>query len=342
MRDLTSLNSLYEEYQQGNLTKRDLEGKMFTIILENIQDFRLFNGDEEESTDYLCWLYPRLSRAVKNYQANGAVFSTYIGALIRYSLREYRSRRLDHCITEYAAWTAQAAEMEVRSLEAGYPEIDGEETGGPARTIPLSLLKSRQVLLLILKSYYFLSEDFIDRIAPYTGLGTEKLRELIEKLRIRRSRREEAFLLARERIATQFYRCITWEKRLKAVMPGSVYYETIQNKLERARNRLARMRKRFASFKIDATHQQIAELLGISPGTVSSSLYMLRSHWGMDKTGRPVKKGRKKKGPAPFPLPGGEDAPAAGGDKAAPPGLSCGEPCSVTATGFTRETRPMS
>jgi hypothetical protein len=342
MQDLTSLNSLYEEYQQGNLAKRDLEGKMFKIILENIQDFRFFNGNEEESIDYLCWLYPRLSRAVKNYQANGAVFSTYIGALIRYSLREYRSRRMDHYITEYAAWTARAADMEAHSQEPSYPEIDREETEGPAQTTPLSLLKSRQVLLLILKSYYFLSEDFIDRIAPYTGLGTEKLRGLIEKLRIRRSQREEAFLLARERIATQFYRCITWEKRLKAMLPGSAYYGKIQNRLERARKRLVRMRKRFASFKIDATHQQIAELLGISPGTVSSSLYMLRSHWGIDKKGRPVKKGRKKKGLAPFPLPGGEGPPIAGGDKGAPGGLSCGESCSVTVTGFTRETRPMS
>ncbi|MDR3247608.1 MAG: hypothetical protein LBT39_02375 [Treponema sp.] len=274
--DLTSLNELYAAYQRGSLSKRKLEGEMFRIILENIQNSRLFDKNEEESTDYLCWLYPRLSRAIVNYQDNGATFSTYIGALIRFSTKEYRSRQIDHYITEYAAWTAHIPDLEVRSPTPSYAEAVEEER--PPR-ITLPPLKSRQIQILILKSYHFISEDFIDRIAPYAGMEREELKEMIEKLRLRRSRREEEIRVSQERIATQFYRCITWEKRLKLLLPGSARYGKIQLQLERARIRLAGMRKRLSQLRVDATHEQIAEVLGISKGTVSSSLFKLRSYW---------------------------------------------------------------
>jgi hypothetical protein len=355
MQDLSGLNSLYAEYRQGTLGKRELEEMMFKIMLKSVQDARIFDDDEEASIDYLCWLYPRLSRAIQNYRENGATFATYINALIRYSLREYRSRQYDHYLTEYAAWTAHTTDMEARSPGPPYPGIEEEELR--SRPAPRTVLKSRQVLMLILKSYYFMSEDLIDRIAPMTGLTAERLRKMIEKLRDRRSRREEDRRLTQERITTQFYRCIVWEKRLKAMLPGTVRYEQIQIQLGRARKRLAGMRKRLARIKVNASHRQVAEILGISVGAVGSSLSMLKSHWGLDAEGRPVRKDRnagtrtpkeqgpkeqgpKEQGPkgrkagasprVPPPQaegggPGGEAANA-GGDTGTDCGVSCGEP----------------
>jgi hypothetical protein len=277
MQDLTSLNELYADYRQGNLSRHDLEGKMFRIILENIQNFHLFYGDEEDGIDYLCWLYPRFSRAVLNYQNNGTAFSTYIGALVRYSIREYRTRQIDHYITEYAAWTARAADLEVRSPGPEYPEKE-EDGGEQSRPIPLPRLNPRQVLMLILKSYYFVSEDMVERAAPFAGVEPEEIKGMIEKLRIRRSKREEALRLFQERITTQFYRCITWEKRLKMLIPGSVRHGKVRVQMERARQRLEGMRRRVATLRMDATHRQIAEVLGISRGAVSSTLFKIKPY----------------------------------------------------------------
>lgn len=326
MQNLASLNSLYAEYRRGDLKKRDLEDMMSRIILKGIQESRLFYRDEEAGIDYLCWLYPRLSRAIQNYRENGATFATYIGALIRYSLREYRSRQYDHYLTEYAAWTARTTDQEVRSPELSYPEVE-EDTQASFDPAPLSVLKSRQVLMLILKSYYFLSDDFIDRIAPLAGITTERLRTMIEALRVRRSRREEERRLIQERITTQFYRCIVLEKQLKTLLPGTPRYGKVQIRLGRTRKRLAGMRKRLARFKLNASHQQVAEILGISPGAVGSSLSMLKSHWGLDEEGRPVKKNRKPavsqvSRPDPKEGDSGAGLPGGGGDKAADYGLS--------------------
>jgi hypothetical protein len=293
MRNLASLNALYQEYQDGNLGRRDFEGEIFRALLENLPYFRLFDGDEEESIDYLCWLYPRLSKAVQNYRDNGAAFSTYISALVRCSTKEYRSRQIDHYITEYAAWTAYAQDLEVRSPNAEYLPTEDEKTFPPFRELPL--LKSRQILLLILRSYYFVSDDFIERIAPFAGVEKEKLAEMIEKLRNLRSGRDEEIRQFQERLATQFYRCVTWENRLKGLFPGSSRYDKIRGRLERAKKRLAGMRVRFAGLKVDATHRQIAEVLGLSAGTVSSSLFSLKARWETDRNGQLTERGKKRR-----------------------------------------------
>jgi DNA-directed RNA polymerase specialized sigma24 family protein len=292
MRNLTSLNNLYQTYQEGNLGKRDFEGEMFRVLLENLPYFRLFDGDEEESIDYLCWLYPRLSRAIHNYRDNGAAFSTYISTLVRCSTKEYRSRQIDHYITEYAAWAAHTADLEAHSPAPEYLKYEEEE--GSSRFQGIPLIKSRQIILLILRSYFFISDDFLEKIAPFTGIKKEKIIEMIEKLRDIRSDRDEEIRQFRERIATQFYRCVTWEKRLKILFPGSAYYGKIQERLERAKKRLARMRRRFARFKVDATHRQIAEVMGLSAGTVSSSLFSLKNHWETDQDGQLVSKAKRE------------------------------------------------
>jgi hypothetical protein len=301
MPDLNSLNALYQEYQNGDLGKRDLEGKIFRVILDNLQAFFLFNGDEEEGIDYLCWLYPRLSKAIHNYRDNGASFSTYISALVRCSTKEYQSRQMDHYITEYAAWTAQAMDLEVHGPAPEYlKEEEEEEEEKPVRPWKRPPFKARQVLLLMLRSYFFLSDDFIKRIAPFTGIEKEKLMEMIQKLRDRRSRKEENIRLFQERIATQFYRCIAWEKRLKYLPPDGARYKKVQAQLERARKRLEKMRERFTGIKLNATHRQIAEVTGISAGTVSSGLYKMKSYWKMNDGRRPVKKeaeGEREKEP---------------------------------------------
>jgi hypothetical protein len=296
MQNLTSLNALYRDYKEGTLSKRDLEGKIFRTILENLQDFHLFDGDEEEGIEYLCWLYPRLSSAVQHYRENGATFSTYIGALIRYSLKEYRTNQVDRYITEYAAWAAHAADLEVHSPGIEYlKEEEEEEESEPIPVEVLPLLRSKQVLLLILKSYYFVSDDFVDKIVPFIGVEKEKLMEMLENLRKRRCRRDEEIHQFQERITAQFYRCLAWEKRLKGILPGSIHYERVQERLGQARKRLTKMRERFSSVKLDATHRQIAEVMGVATGTVSSGLAMLKSHWEMDKKGRPVRRIYTKK-----------------------------------------------
>ncbi|MDR3192703.1 MAG: hypothetical protein LBT87_06520 [Treponema sp.] len=300
MQNILALNELYHQYVEGSLGRKEFEGTIFSTILKNARYFYYADWDEDEYVDYLCWLYPRLSNAIDNYREKGYSFSAHIIALVRYSFKEYRSRQVDHYITEFAAWTLHAADTEVHNREpeysaepsprptavlpgmAGKPETPAAgEREGMAKVLPenIRVNNPRQILLLLLKSYYFVSDDFLERIAQAIGVEAKKIKKMIEQLRGWRARRDESIRVLQERIFCQFYRCIVFEKRLRTASEGTVRYEKLSKNLKGARDRLANMRRRLAGIRVDATNQQVADLLGITKGAVASNLHALRNRY---------------------------------------------------------------
>jgi hypothetical protein len=270
MQEILPLNVLWNQYSQGLLAKKLFEGRIFQYLLENQRRYRLADWNRDRFIDYLSWLYPRLSRSIDLYKNTGASFDSYIGAVIHWSAKEYRFRDADHSVTEYACWKLKAEELEVRSPEPVYSE---------PLSLPERLPNPQQLLILLLKSYFFISEDFLARAAPVIGMEKEKLRYLIDELRKRRLKRDEEVRGLQERIYCQYYRCIAFENRLNAVAEDSAYYEKMKGRLERARIRLGTMKKRLAGIRLNPTNRQIANLLGIPKGTVDSSLFTVKSKW---------------------------------------------------------------
>jgi FixJ family two-component response regulator len=50
---------------------------------------------------------------------------------------------------------------------------------------------------------------------------------------------------------------------------------------EKARKRLEGMRNRLASIRTDPTNRQVAEVIGISKGSVDSGLHALKTKWNL-------------------------------------------------------------
>jgi hypothetical protein len=180
---------------------------------------------------------------------------------------------------ESACWDARTTDMMVCSSESEYAEEDDEE---PERILP-PVSNPRQVLVLLLKSYYYVSEDFISRIAPAIGIETEKLTKMIDLLRKRRLERDEHIRELRERLHSQYYRCITFERRLLAAAEGSSREAAMRRCLTKSKQRLTAIRNRLRTIRLDATNRQVAEILGVPKGTIDSSLFAVKL-----KQGRPA------------------------------------------------------
>ncbi|MDL2229360.1 hypothetical protein LJC14_03835 [Treponema sp. OttesenSCG-928-L16] len=260
----------YTLYVQDQITRKKLESTMFEYILNNRNRFGLYSWEHDLWVDYLAWLYPRLCRCIDRYKNKDSSFDAYIGSIIKWSAKEYLAREADHGITEQACWTAKSADQEVLEEEPEYGEITAAFSPVP---------NPRQVMALLLKCYYFISEDFIARAAPAVGVNKEKLRALVDKLRILRLEKEEEIRGLQERITCQFYRCMAFEQRMKAAPEGSARREHMEKSLGNARKRLQSMRKRLASFRLEASNREVAEVLGIPKGTVDSNLYALKWKW---------------------------------------------------------------
>jgi hypothetical protein len=272
MRDNLALSKLLTRYSLGLISRKDLESHIFKFVLDNRQEFRPYRWNDEEYMDFVCAFYPRISRAIDNYRETGASFDAYIGSLIRWGIREARARETDRHIVEYACWEAKALdEAAVQEDEDVYsePEPAFGEVSNP-----------RQVLVLLLKSYHYMSSDFLERVSPALNIDAEKLKGLIDGLRELRLKREENIKALQERIYTQFYRCIVFEKKLRNAAPNSGRHEKLRIRLLRGRKRLQSMRDRLARMKTGASNRQVAQILESAKGTIDAHLFTVKGKLG--------------------------------------------------------------
>jgi hypothetical protein len=262
------LTQLLNRYSQGLISKKDLEGHIFKFILDNYQQFHPYGWNRDDYMDYLCWFYPRISRAIENYQDTGASFDAYINSLVRWGSREYRTREMDHHLAEYSCWKAKALD-EAACCEEEDVYLEPEPAFG-------SVSNPRQVLVLLLKSYQYMSPDFLERISPALDIDKEKLRRMVEEIRKLRLEREEEIHALRERIHSQFYRCLVFEKKLRVSTPNSARHEKMARCLVRGRKRLASMRRRLGGMKAGASNRQVAQILESAKGTIDAHLFAVK------------------------------------------------------------------
>jgi len=263
------LNNMLKEYQRGAISRKDLEGKLFIYIRNHPRRFFLtmFNSDTRD--DFVSWLYPRLSRAIDHYTEQGSSFDAYIVTMVRLSAREYGLRKKEHRIIERTWWDTKALEMAAAEEEPEYAETS-------APVVQKKVSNPRQVLMLLLKSYYYLSDSFLERLAPALGLEKNELYHMVDTLRVMRLRREEKINGLKERIHGQFYRCLAFEKRMQAASYDSAHWYRMKKCLEKARKRLASMRRRLMAMRTEASNEQVACIMGVRKGTIDSNLHVLR------------------------------------------------------------------
>jgi len=275
MENDTPLSNLYRLYKTGNLQKKKFEGMIFQHLLESHEQFHLFTGNHDRWYDFLSWLYPRLSRAVDLYRDLGSSFDAYITSLVNSSGKEYRCRETDHFLIEHTWWRIRAQENMLLEAEPEY--LDDKNTA----SIPGDI-NPRQVLFLLLKSYFYVSDEYVRKVTKIIGINADTVLEIIDELRKRRSKKEAEFLDLRERIHCQHYRCLTYQKRMINSQQGTNYYEKMKNRFERAKKRYASMQKRLKGMRTSASNRMIAEILGIPRGTVDSSLFAIKNRLALN------------------------------------------------------------
>jgi DNA-directed RNA polymerase specialized sigma24 family protein len=277
---MEELDLLRSRYLKGELSKKKFEELIFKIILSNPQRLQLFNRQEDRYIDYLCWLYPRLSNAIDSYKETGSTFAAYVSSLLYWTAKEYKSREQDRHFTEAMCWEAQAEDLAVYDEEPPY-------LFEQKKVLHKKVAKPQHILILLLKSYAFLSDDFLERIALSLGVSVEKLHCMLDSIRGMRAKQDEYLRNLKERIHSQHYKCISLEKKRTLAQEGSIYYTELTERLERGKALLAAMRKRLLTLRPDASNRQIAEVLGLPKGTVDSNLYAIKRKYGIanrDKT----------------------------------------------------------
>ena len=275
------LTKLYSEYAEGLIERGEFEGMVYQFLSKNKEKTSISHWKEDDYEDFLSWFYQRLHTSIDSYQETGASFDAYINSILRASAREFRVRKITNSVTEYSAWSVQVPDMYVYEEAQVYSHDITENILSKIAIAHKGRKNPKQILTLILKCYYYVSDDFINRVAKYTEIDAKQLREMVDKLRKMRKQRDDNIYRMKERIYCQYYRCIVYEKRLGYIQEGTVAYLKLKRRLIKARQRLERMRERIQKIRTDATNKEVAEVIGVSKGAVDSSLHKLKNRWDM-------------------------------------------------------------
>jgi DNA-directed RNA polymerase specialized sigma24 family protein len=271
-----SLNELFSQLKNGKIKQVELEGQLYYYFFNNQEKTCLCHWKRDEYEDYISWFYPYIKKAINTYSEKGSSFEAYINKFMKNSSREYRVRVTTQSVTEYSAWYARIPELYTREEAPEYWHDKEENPLTAILTEQNGRTEKRRILALILKCYYYVSDDFIDRIANKIEMDIGELREMINKIREIRQKKDDALYFMKERIYCQYYRCIVFEKRLLFIQENTAAYEKLKLRLEKAKLRLERMRKRITLIRTEATNEQVAQVIGVKKGTIDSSLHKLR------------------------------------------------------------------
>jgi len=273
------LNDLFALYIDGCITRGDFEGEIYQYLAKNQDKTNLGHWKPDEYEDFLSTFYPRLHKAIDLYRDTGSSFGAFIGTVMRTSAKEYRLRVITRSVTEYSAWSVHVPELYVHEEPQTYSYEKKEDAVSQFIVNYNGRKNPKQLLALVLKCYYHVSDDFIDRIAGQIGIDRDKLKEMLDKVRSIRQKKDDEIYLFKERIHCQYYRCIVYEKRLSYIPENTGAHARLKLRLEKARSRLENMRKRMANTRTEASNREVAEAIGISKGSVDSSLYNLKVKW---------------------------------------------------------------
>jgi DNA-directed RNA polymerase specialized sigma24 family protein len=274
------LSTFYQHYKNGHIGRKLFEAK---ILGEIAYRTPIIIGKDRKMdlSDFFAWLYPRIANAIDNYEDNGSSFDAYIYIIVSKAYKEYHAIAHDHKITEKTVWSCKEYER-VAENEGQYPADKEEEELPPFRSVQ----NPHQILILMLKSYYFLSDDFISRIAPALHVSKERINMLIMELHDLRAAREQEIHDLRERVYAQFYRCLSFQSRMDLSEPNSARQQRFSQCLDRGIKRLNAMRETLRTLHADASNKEVAKVLGISKGTVDASLFTVRQNYLDTLSGR--------------------------------------------------------
>jgi len=275
-----SLNKIYSNYLLGEIKRDEFESIIYTYLFNNQNKTCFSHWEQDYYEDFISWFYPRLRNSIDAYQDTGASFEAFLNKYMLISAKEYQVRTTTKKVVEYSAWSARVPDMYVYEEPPVYNISSNTEEVLTKMIIDTKGRKNtRRILALILKCYYYVSVDFAERIAPLIGIDAKELIEMINKLREVRRKNDDNIFLQKERIYCQFYRCIIYEKKLSLMKENTIAHEKLQRRLVYARERLDKMRERLTRMRTEATHRQIAQIIGTTKGTVDASLHHLKVKW---------------------------------------------------------------
>lgn len=287
MTEGTLLDRIEEYRAAGTPERKDRAvSALIEYLYEALFKFRLDGLTDDTRSDFILWMYPRFPAIVEQFNPARASFNTYLNWVVRLSYRTFirnlYSREARQRIYEMEETTrlrsAEDEWLDSDEAMAGAAEKDCgyELTEILGRTAALSekqrTIFNRKVYLLACKAGNYLDDAQIKRVAELCGCGEDHLREKIDQLRRECGAKNDRQRRTEEKINGYYVRSQRCLYEMKLMDRDTARYESLRKEYDYCVKRLDSVRRQARRHIRVPSNRLLAATLGISRGTIDSTL----------------------------------------------------------------------
>lgn len=266
-----NLNQTIKQYHNGEVSQKEL----LNIILTDIHCTKALYGlhklDEDELSDFIIFVYPQLYNALKKYKPNrDALFSTYIQATIRYTLKRWNQIKNRKKISSVLLTSYYGENFSSDEIEEAEPMY--------GTNIIKNKCDINKILILALCNSHYLTPSLIKKLAIATQYSEEKLwemKEFVDKQSFTRYKQNQKRLESLQQ--SYFFKIFTQEKMKQNQEFSYKDKKNLEFHTKVWENKILKFEHNRNTSKFEA----IAKVLEIPYSTVCNTFYRIKKNNNM-------------------------------------------------------------
>jgi hypothetical protein len=276
------ITSLIINWQKTGAGYQALIKEVSKIIISYPE--KRFNWDYDSCVDFYISFYPKLIKLITSFEFKGISFNAILRNTLKWQVRSFykkhsKKKKIDYClkfhcmieaesVSDSAAEDAACADLALSKCASKHFDILPE---GVVRKKGLR----RQLIMLALKSSYFIDDNYIKKISELSGCSSEWLAESIDMLRRNNLHRKERHEKYNIRISKAYMNLCRIHREIEKSC-GYLERNYLDKKKDQYALRLKRATEARNKVNLSPSNQQIAELMELPKGSVDSGLYFLK------------------------------------------------------------------
>ncbi|ULQ59763.1 hypothetical protein K7I13_15145 [Brucepastera parasyntrophica] len=287
-----ALISLIREYRDrpcASLKEKTVQG-MGEYLYMNLLKYPFRGMDEDVRSEFIVWLYPKLSLLLDRYDAGRSGFITYFDMLVHLSYRTFLRQQIIKQ-TKHQIFTMEE-EAELKSImeennnndwgmaaeEPEIPYLCRNMDCREKRKKYKDTLDNRQIFLLTCKAGMYVSDTMIKKVAAYTGYEETYIQTTIDRIRTQWFDRYEKLLRDREKRNEYYFRVRNCHSQMQLVDRESQRFSQLEKEYHYCAKRLEILQKSLIHRRRCPSNRFLAGILGISRGTIDTALATALQH----------------------------------------------------------------
>ena len=265
-------------YQQGKVSYETISGYICLYVYDYPR--RTKRWDQDRCSDFFVYIHPRLKKLADSFVFSGTPFEAYLNVTLKHQMNSFIRKVRDKEIKEdlFCKMCASGSLEDEGSLykiydtfsyEISEPVVSYRIKAGQART-------RKRLFFLALSHPDQLDDETIPYLADITGYSTDYISRCCLAVKERVQHKRESLQRLKERKNGCYFQLLVIQKKIMDE-PDPDKRIWLEEQIQRLRYRIDRLSKMIAAKTAClVSHQDLAEVLGISTGTVDSSLFYLK------------------------------------------------------------------